>query len=57
MAVGHTILVIAYHILKHQSTYQELGGNYFDERTHQATVRRSVWRLQRPGYHVTLQAA
>jgi transposase len=32
VAVGHTILVIAYHILKTGTAYQDLGANYFDER-------------------------
>ena len=36
MAVGHTILVIAYHLLKHGGTYEDLGANYFDERDRQA---------------------
>jgi len=30
MAVAHTILVIAYHMLKNRCQYQELGGDYFD---------------------------
>lgn len=57
VAVAHTILVIAYHILKEGSVYRELGANYFDERAREATVRRSVQRLQRLGYRVTLEAA
>jgi len=30
MAVAHTILVIAYQMLKNRSPFQELGGDYFD---------------------------
>src|SRR5436190_3653 len=30
IAVGHSILVIVYHVLARQSSYQELGGDYFD---------------------------
>jgi transposase len=54
VAVGHSILVIAYHLLKDNSDYQELGGNYFDERDRQAVQRRLVRRLEGLGYQVTL---
>ncbi len=30
VAVGHSILVIAYHLLSRRAGYQELGGDYFD---------------------------
>ena len=33
VAVGHSILVIVYHVLKNRTRYQELGGDYF-ERQH-----------------------
>ena len=32
MVTAHSILVIAYHILKHGTTYRELGPDYFDKR-------------------------
>jgi hypothetical protein len=32
MAVAHSILVIVYHLLRTDGTYQDLGPNYFDER-------------------------
>ncbi len=57
VAVGHTLLVIVYHILTRQEEYQELGGNYFDERDKQAVTRRLVQRLQKLGYDVSLQPA
>lgn len=57
IAVGHTILVIIYHILRDGSVYEELGGNYFDERDQQAAVRRAVHRIERLGYKVTVEAA
>ena len=31
IAVGHTLLVIVYHVLADEKDYEELGGNYFDE--------------------------
>ncbi len=55
VAVGHTILVIAYELLTHQTTYQDLGANYFDERDRQAVERRLVRRLEGLGYEVTLK--
>lgn len=57
VAVAHTILVTIYHLLCRGTTYQDLGGNYFDERDRQAAVRRSVRRIERLGYKVILQAA
>jgi transposase len=54
VAVGHSILVIAYHLLQRQTTYQELGGNYFDERDRQGVKRRAVQRLESLGYDVIL---
>ncbi len=57
VAVGHSILVIAYHLLERGNTYEELGGRYFDERGQQAVERRLVSRLEGMGYKVTLQPA
>jgi len=57
VAVAHSILVILYHLLRHGTTYQDLGGNYLDERDHQGTLRRSVRPLEGLGYKVTLEAA
>ena len=31
MAVGHSILVIFYHLLKEQREYLDLGANYLDQ--------------------------
>ena len=55
VAVGHTILVIAYHLLREGTTYRELGDRYFDERDRQAVERRLVYRLEGFGYKVTLE--
>jgi len=57
VAVAHSILVIIYNLLQRGTTYQDLGGNYFDERDRQTAVRRAIQRLQRLGYKVTLEAA
>lgn len=56
VAVGHSILVIAYHLLERGTDYQDLGPNYFDERDRQATERRLVHRLEGLGYKVSLES-
>jgi transposase len=56
-AVGHTILVIAYHLLRDGTDYQDLGPRYFDERDRRAVERRLVHRLESLGYTVSLQPA
>ena len=55
VAVAHTILVIAYHLLRRGTTYDDLGNRYFDERDRTAVEHRLVHRLQGLGYKVTLE--
>ena len=57
VAVGHSILVIAYHLLERGVRYEELGGQYFEERARQAVERRLVHRLEGLGYKVSLEPA
>lgn len=57
IAVGHSILKIAYQVLTKQQTYQDLGENYFDERDREAVKRRSVRRLEQLGFKVQLSPA
>jgi len=54
IAVGHTLLVIIYHVLAEEKDDEELGGNYFDEWDRQAVQKRLVRRLEHLGYEVTL---
>jgi transposase len=54
VAVGHTILVITYHLLKNGTTYTDLGGDYFDQRDRQAVERGLIRRLEGLGYKVSL---
>jgi transposase len=54
VAVGHSILVIAYHLLQRSCGYEELGGDYFDKRDRQGVERRLVRRLEGLGYKVSL---
>jgi transposase len=55
VAVGHSILVVIYHLLRDGTVYHDLGPRYFDERDRQATERRLVRRLEGLGYKVTLE--
>ena len=54
IAVGHSILVIAYHILKDHTTYQDLGPDYFDHRQSAKLQTRLVNRLKGLGFNVSL---
>lgn len=54
VAVAHSILIIAYHLIKNEEMYQELGSNYFDRRNPEATEKRLVRRLEQLGYKVSL---
>jgi transposase len=56
VAVGHTILVAAYYILKDEVAYHDLGSDHFDRLRRERTVANLVGRLQRLGYNVALEA-
>ena len=55
IAVGHTMLVILYHVLSEDTDYQEKGGHYFDEWDQQAVQKQLVRRLEKLGYQVKLE--
>jgi len=55
VALGHSLLVIIYHVLTEDKDYEELGGNFFDERDRQALEKQLVRRLEHLGYHVSLE--
>jgi hypothetical protein len=57
VAVGHTILLIAYQLLSKGGTYEDLGVNYFDERDRRRVEQRLVRRLEALGYNVSLNPA
>jgi transposase len=54
IAVGHSILVVAYHLLKDAATYQDLGATHFDALDRERATRRLVTRLEALGHRVTL---
>jgi transposase len=55
VAVMHSLLVMAYHMIQRKEPYRELGGNYFDQRRAESTADRLVKRLEKLGYEVALQ--
>jgi len=57
VAVGHSILVSAYHLLRDGESYHDLGAHYFDERDRQAVEHRLVRRLEALGHKVILEPA
>jgi transposase len=54
VAVGHSILVIVYHVLERQQSYQELGGDYFEKQRREIQCHRLVKQLESLGMKVTL---
>lgn len=57
IAVAHSILVAIYYLLRDGTEYRDLGGDYFEQRSKEAIVRRSVRRLEQLGYRVTVEPA
>jgi transposase len=57
MAVAHSMLVMAYHIIQRQEPYREAGADFCDRLQPEDTARRLVKRLESLGYQVTLQNA
>jgi len=55
VAVAHSILVIAYHMLKARTTYTDLGGDFFDHLEPERLTRYYVKRLESLGHTVTLE--
>lgn len=55
VAVGHSILVIAYHILKNRASYHELGGDYFDRQNVELQRARYIRKLEALGLKVKVE--
>jgi transposase len=57
VAVGHTLICIAWAVMKHDEDYAEAGADYYDRRdarNHEHLVRHHQQALARLGYHVSL---
>jgi transposase len=58
LAVGHSILVIAWHLLANDCDYRELGGDYFARRNDAESRKRYLIRqLEALGQRVTIEPA
>jgi transposase len=55
VAVGHSILVIAWHLLTNDCDYQDLGGDYFVRRDTERQRQRAIAQLQALGYRVVTE--
>jgi transposase len=56
VAVGHSILVICWHLLTNDCDYTDLGGDYFTRRNPDRQRDRLIQQLNSLGYRVTLEA-
>jgi transposase len=55
VAVGHTLLVMCYQVLRTGQPYRELGADYFDKKDPQRLANRLIRRLQELGLKVTVE--
>ena len=55
MAVAHSILIIAYHLIVRKEPYRELGSDYFDNIHPERTAKRLIKRLEQLGFQVSVQ--
>jgi transposase len=55
VAVGHSILVIAYHVVQTRTKYQDLGGDYFERRNVATQRKRLIRQLESLGVKVTVE--
>jgi hypothetical protein len=46
VAVGHSILVIAYHVVQTRTKYHDLGGDYFARRNAATQRKRLIRQLE-----------
>jgi transposase len=57
VALGHSILIIVYHLLSRREVYHDPGVQYFDDGRRERLERGLIHRLQDLGYKVTLEPA
>lgn len=55
VAVAHSILIIAYHLLRDGTDFHDLGPDFFDRRNQDALERRLVSRLEALGNKVSIE--
>src|SRR5262249_24616807 len=57
LAVASSMLIAAYHMLKHDLDYRDLGADHFDRRDKTKLANRLIRRLQELGLTVDVRAA
>jgi len=57
VAVGHSQLATAYHLLRDGTEYQDLGSGHFDNLAETRRTKQFVKGLERLGYRVTIEKA
>lgn len=57
VAVAHSILVSAYHMLIRKVPYHDLSGDYFEKRNSAAVANRAIKQLEQLGYRVSIEPA
>jgi len=57
LAVSHSILTIAWHLLATDTVYEDLGADWFTRHDHQRSKQRALNTLQALGYTVTIEPA
>jgi transposase len=57
VAVGHTILTICYHMIKNRTQYNDLGADFFQQRSRDSIINQNVRRLEALGFTVFLKEA
>ena len=55
VAMGHSILGIAYHVLQNRTPYQDLGGDYLEHRNVDKQRKRLIRQLASLGVKVTIE--
>lgn len=55
VAVGHTILTIAYHLLTRKENYIELGADFYDQRRRDIVIKQAIKRLESLGIKVNIE--
>jgi len=56
IALAHSILVTAYHMLKYRRHYRELGADFLDRSNKDQVRKRLVQRLAKLGFEVTVKS-
>ena len=57
VAVAHAMLVTVYHLLAQQTSYRDLGPDYYDRRHAERVRNRAIHTLEGQGYRVILEPA